>query len=118
VKRIVLPLVAAIALLVGASGCTPEAESRDAITKWFPDWAEAKAIRVADCESGLNPDAISPGGGNWGLFQLNRTTWEPTARSMGYTWSQVLDPYINSKIALQVYKAAGNSFSPWGCRNA
>lgn len=117
-KRIVLPLVATVALLIGASGCTPEAASRDAITKWFPDWAEAKAIRVANCESRLNPKAISSGGANWGLFQLNRRTWEPTARSMGYTWDQVLDPYINSKLALQIYKAAGNSFSPWGCRNA
>ena len=117
-KRIVLPVLAAVALLVGASGCTPEAEARDAIVKWFPDWAEAKAIRVADCESGLNPDAVSPGGANWGLFQINRTSWESTVRSMGYSWSQMTDPYINSKVALHIYKAAGNSFNPWGCRNA
>lgn len=118
VKRIALPLLVALGLLVGASGCTPEATSRDAIVKWFPDWAEAKAIRVADCESGLNPQAVSSGGGNWGLFQLNRRTWEPTVRSMGYSWDQTLDAYINSKVALHIYKAAGNSFSPWGCRNA
>ena len=38
--------------------------------------------------------------------------------NMGYSWNQTLDPYINAKIALHIYNAAGGSWQPWGCRNA
>lgn len=34
-----------------------------------------KALRVADCESGLNPKATSPGGTYLGLWQFSRATW-------------------------------------------
>jgi hypothetical protein len=34
-----------------------------------------KAIRVAECESGLNPKATSPGGTYLGLWQFSRATW-------------------------------------------
>ncbi len=117
-KRLLLPLLLVAGLALGATACTPEDVSRDAIQKWFPDWAEAKAIRVADCESRLQPDAVSPGGGNWGLFQINRAAWERTVNDMGYSWNQMTDAYINSKVALHIFKVAGNSWSPWGCRGA
>ncbi len=117
-KRI-LPLLLIVGLVLGATGCSPEATSRDAIRKWFPSWAEDKAMRVAHCESRLQPDAVSPGRGNWGLFQINRATWERTVNGMGYSWGQTLDPYINSKIALYIFhNVHGNSWSAWGCRNA
>jgi hypothetical protein len=35
-----------------------------------------KAIRVADCESSLNPMAASPGGTYLGLWQFSRATWK------------------------------------------
>lgn len=34
-----------------------------------------RAIRVADCESGLNPKATSPDGKYLGLWQFSRPTW-------------------------------------------
>lgn len=34
-----------------------------------------KAIRVAECESGLNPKATSPGSTYLGLWQFSRATW-------------------------------------------
>jgi hypothetical protein len=36
---------------------------------------DRKAIRVADCESSLNPKATSPGGTYLGLWQFSRATW-------------------------------------------
>lgn len=117
-KRI-LPIFLAAGLLLGATGCTREDIARDAIVQYFPVWAEQKATAVAHCESRLNPGAISPGGGNWGLFQINRATWEPTVNRMGYRWDEVLNPYINAKIALYIWHDVhNNSWSAWGCRNA
>ena len=47
-------------------------EVKATITEVFgPAHAEV-AIGVAHCESRLNPRAISAGGGNWGLFQINQ----------------------------------------------
>jgi len=37
---------------------------------------DRKAIRVADCESGLNPKATSPGGKYLGLWQFSKATWQ------------------------------------------
>jgi hypothetical protein len=37
---------------------------------------DRKAIRVADCESSLNPKATSPGGTYLGLWQFSKATWQ------------------------------------------
>lgn len=37
---------------------------------------DRKAIRVAECESGLNPKATSPGGKYLGLWQFSKATWQ------------------------------------------
>jgi hypothetical protein len=37
---------------------------------------DRKAIRVADCESSLNPKATSPGGTYLGLWQFSKATWK------------------------------------------
>ncbi len=74
-----------------------------------------QAIGVARCESGLNPGAISRGGGNWGLFQINTVHRERVAR-MGYQWEDLLEPKVNSLVAWSIFKEQG--WSPWGCRHA
>src|SRR5262245_15069844 len=61
------------------------------------------ATRVATCESGLNPGAVSPGGGNHGLFQINnvhRGTFEAVT---GQPWSAVYDAQWNTKFAKHLY---------------
>ena len=40
------------------------------------DGNDRKAIRVADCESSLNPKATSPGGKYLGLWQFSKATWK------------------------------------------
>jgi hypothetical protein len=41
------------------------------------------ARRVAECESGRNPDALSPGGTYRGAFQFSLSTWRSAPRSPG-----------------------------------
>jgi hypothetical protein len=116
VKRILLSAVCVAGLVLGLSACNPQETSKDAIRQYFPE-SQEKAIAVADCESGLNPKAVSPGGTNVGLFQIN-TVHKPTVQQMGYSWDQMTDPYVNSKVARKIYRDSGNSWRPWGCRNA
>lgn len=118
-KRILLPLLCVIGLVLGASACSPREESKAAIREYFPEQYD-KAVRVATCESGLDPEAVSPGGGNWGLFQIN-TVHKPMVQRMGYSWSRITEPHVNAKVARVIYDDAdrrGNGWSPWSCGNA
>lgn len=105
-------LIAIVALVVTLGACTPQ----EAIWWWFHDLGDetvAKATRVAQCESGLNPAAVSPGGGNWGLFQVNTVH----RRSGGFTavtgerWEAVLNPWYNAAYARHLYDQRG--WQPW-----
>lgn len=71
------------------------------------------AARVAKCESGFNPRAVSPGGSNLGLFQVNRVhrrRWE----AMGYSAGQMLEAEPNTRVAYAIFREQG--WSPWACR--
>lgn len=73
------------------------------------------ATGVARCESGLNPGAISRGGGNWGLFQINKVHARRVA-NMGYAWEDLLDARVNSIVAKSIFDESG--WGPWACRHA
>ena len=81
------------------------------ICAWF-DTNCAQALAVARCESTLRPGAISPGGGNWGLFQIN-TVHRARVAAHGYAWEQVLDPHVNTEIAHALWSEQG--WRPWTC---
>ena len=68
-------------------------------------WAE----RVAMCESGDNPAAVSPSG-YLGLFQFARSTWNGTP----YAASSPFDAVANARAAAWLYAHDGPA--PWGCR--
>lgn len=88
---------------------------RDAIHQNFGDYPgmESKALSVVQCESGMNPNAYNPNG-YYGLFQLSKYFHERTANSMGYSWSQIFDPYVNARVARVVFNQAGG-WGPWAC---
>ncbi len=72
-------------------------------------WPCDKMVRIAMCESGLNPGSFNPAG-YYGLFQLNTAVpgWD--------------DPYVNSQAAYNLKyapaAAKGDGLSPWpACRN-
>jgi hypothetical protein len=91
---------------------SPEGDVLEAIARYFPDNYDS-AVGVADCESSLDPSQVSAGGGNWGLFQIN-TVHKQRVADMGYSWSQILDPYVNSAVAAAIYNEQG--WSPWACK--
>lgn len=71
------------------------------------------AVRVARCESGLNPRAISRGGANWGLFQINKVH-RGRVESMGHRWEDLLDPRVNAEVAKAIFDGSG--WRPWACQ--
>ena len=113
-KRTLLVLVACFGLVVALSACyrSPHPPAYDAIYRNFPSAQHNKAIAVAKCESGMNPRAVSPGGGNHGLFQIN-SVHKGMVQSMGYSWTRIYDPYVNAKVARVLWNQSG--WRPWGC---
>ena len=104
------PRIVAAALGVLALGaCTPQLY----ISSVFGDRA-GEATRVAECESGLRPDARSAGGGNHGLFQINNVHRASFERVTGQPWSEVYHPYFNAVFAKWLYDQEG--WRPWTCK--
>jgi peptidoglycan hydrolase-like protein with peptidoglycan-binding domain len=63
---------------------------------------------IAQCESGGNPRAVSPGGTYRGKYQFDQSTWE----QMGGEGDPIDAPEaVQDKIALKLYKARGTA--PW-----
>jgi hypothetical protein len=68
----------------------------------------AELRRIAQCESGGNPRAVSPSGKYRGKYQFDRATWE--------AWGGRGDPIRNSeatqdRVAVKLYRARGTK--PW-----
>lgn len=104
------PRILAAALGVLALGaCTPQAY----IAGVFGDRA-GEATSVAQCESSLDPAAVSSGGGNHGLFQINTVHRDTFEEVTGQPWSAVYNPYFNSLFAKWLYDQQG--WRPWGCK--
>lgn len=86
----------------------------DAIALHFGDMI-GSATRVANCESSLDPTAVSPGGGNWGLFQINTVHTDSFTAVTGLPWSQVLVADANARFARWLYDQSGG-WGPWACK--
>jgi hypothetical protein len=98
----------------GSSGAVAPSPAQDAINIAFGPLA-GQATRVANCESGLNPAAVSRGGGNYGLFQINTVHAGQFQAVTGQPWSAVTDPYANANFAAWLYNQSGG-WGPWACR--
>lgn len=78
----------------------------------FPMSQVPTAVAVALAESSGNTDAInhnSNGSTDHGLWQINDKAHADLITKYG----NINDPIANGRAALAVYKAAGNSWSPW-----
>ncbi len=108
-RRVIAPLLLVFVL----SACTVEEMIWTAFSERGASPQQIdEAIRVAHCESTLNPGAVSSGGGNWGLFQIN-TVHRGRVADMGYSWHQMLMPYQNAQVAADIWAEQG--WGPWTC---
>ena len=71
-----------------------------------------QANRVAQCESKMDPNAVSATNDH-GLFQINAVHRQEFEQVTGQPWSKVYDPYWNSVFAKWMYDQQG--WSPWSC---
>ena len=74
----------------------------------------AKLRRIAQCESGGNPRAVSPDGRYRGKYQFDVPTW----RGLGGSGDPAKAPEsVQDRMAIKLYRQRGSS--PWGaCANA
>jgi resuscitation-promoting factor RpfB len=64
--------------------------------------------RIAECESGGNPRAISPDGRYRGKYQFSRDTW----RNLGGSGDPAAAPeWLQDRLALKLYRQSGTA--PW-----
>ena len=90
-----------------ASTATP-AEVYEAIDAAFGPYGQtAKAVRVAKCESGLNPNAGYPDEKYKGIFQLG-----PHVSAIHHYGGDFFDPYQNAAAARDLFVTRGN-WSAW-----
>ena len=81
-------------------------EIKDMICQY--DWDCGQALRVAHCESTMNPRAYNAG--NRGLFQIN----EIHRAKVGGDLDSLYDPEVNIRTAYTIWSAQG--WGPWACR--
>lgn len=90
----------------------PAGSVEEIINRYFGASA-SKAMAVARCESGLNPSAMSPGGGNHGLFQINNVHSPRFESVTGVPWSGRYDAEANTRFAKWLFDQSG--WGPWAC---
>jgi hypothetical protein len=85
----------------------------------------AKALAVADCESGLYPKAVSSSGTFRGLFQHHADYWASRVAWYRSTWgathpkmqikaaAPVLHPRPNALVSMWMVRVGG--WQPWSC---
>lgn len=95
-----------------AAAASAPAGSLEAIIQRHFGPAASEAIRIADCESGMNPNAVSPTNDH-GLFQINAVHRGQFEAVTGAPWSSVYDPELNTIYARYLYGQQG--WSPWTC---
>ena len=76
------------------------------VSKKNKKWAQ----RVADCESGGNPNAIGAGGTYRGAFQFMRSTWKTSPRSPG---GDPIDYSYKTQAFVAVRLKMRSGSSPW-----
>ncbi len=68
----------------------------------------AVLARIAECESGGNPRAVSPGGTYRGKYQFSRSTW----RRLGGSGDPAAAPeWLQDRLAVKLYRQSGTA--PW-----
>ena len=94
-----------------AAAAAPAGSLEGIIQRHFGSAAPA-AIRIAQCESSMNPNARSATNDH-GLFQINIVHRGQFEAVTGAPWSSVYDPELNTIYARYLYGQQG--WGPWTC---
>lgn len=78
-------------------------------------WRGHEAVRVATCESGLNPRAYNASSGASSLFQQLARYWPARAVTYGMAGRSVFDPWANAVVSAGMVRDTGG-WSHWTCR--
>lgn len=71
----------------------------------YGDWEVSTMIRIIDCESHGDENAVSPDGQNVGAYQLNVVH--------GYSYEDATNPEISTALAHDVWLSQG--YEAWAC---
>lgn len=71
----------------------------------YVDWDAEVMLRIIACESGGQPDAVSPDGQNAGAYQENVIH--------GYSYAEMTDPVRSTEIAHDIWLSQG--YEAWSC---
>lgn len=120
-KKIVVlvALVLAIGVGMGATECTPQQLAVWSIAQIFGggsinDPLAGQALSVASCESGLNPAAYN-GTCCHGLFQIHYVhAWRFAAVGAPNGWGDRYNAWWNTLVAKMIYDEQG--WGPWSCQ--
>ena len=83
----------------------------DMIHQIFGQYGD-QAVRVAMCESSMNPNAYNGILGAAGLFQIIPGTFAGTS----YAGGSVYDPATNIRAAYEIFARDGYSWREWACK--
>jgi hypothetical protein len=111
-KRLISAFLGGIVVL-SLAACDPAGTPQGQIESVFGS-AAGQAVAIARCESGLNPGAVSSGGGNHGLFQINSVHKASFIQVTGQPWPAIYDAHWNAVFAKWLYDQQG--WRPWSCR--
>ena len=84
---------------------------QDMIRQVFGQYGD-QAVRVAMCESTMNPNAYNGILGAAGLFQIIPGTFAGTS----YAGGSVYNPETNIRAAYEIFARDGYSWSEWACK--
>jgi|GEM_PF-5186851 len=70
-------------------------------------------VRIARCESGLNPNSVGGGGLYLGVYQQHAKYWPARAARYGFAGASPFD--ANANVAVSIAMMRAGMYSHWGC---
>lgn len=101
-----------VPLLLGCDAAPPPTVQAMIEARWAGTGHEARAVRIARCESGLNPAAKNRSSSASGVFQIIRSTWRAHADAGMSVWNA----RDNIEVAYRIWLRSGRSWRQWSCR--
>lgn len=89
------------------------------VERFFPSQFVEQALKIMQCESEGNPNAVNPivteFGNAKGLFQHLEDLWESRSAQAGFGGKSIFDPEANIGTAYWLFSQS-NTWSHWACR--